>query len=126
MTSTVNTKTAKTAAVPAVPASAADARLTAPGRRVAFSLVADSDPGTLPRILEFIAKRGLVPLALHSRLSGDTLDIAMEVGDLPKAETDHIGRSLGQIPMVAHVTVSELAATEPVTTDPVVELVAAE
>lgn len=116
MSSTVNTAAA----------SMPDARATAPGRRVVFSLVADSDPGTLPRILEFVAKRGLVPLALHSRLTGGTLDIAMEVGDLPKAETDHIGRSLGQIPMVAHVAVSERAATELVNTDPVVELVAAE
>ncbi|ANC91927.1 hypothetical protein A6A40_08395 [Azospirillum humicireducens] len=103
------------------PASAPDARDTAPGRRVAFTLVADADPGTLPRILEFVAKRGLVPLALHSRLTDDTLAIAMEVGDLPQAETDHIGRCLGQIPMVARVTVAELAATASAA-----ELVAAE
>ncbi|KAA0583554.1 hypothetical protein FZ983_02795 [Azospirillum sp. B21] len=102
-------------------ASASDARATAPGRRVAFSLVADADPGTLPRILEFVAKRGLVPLALHSRLTEDTLAIAMEVGDLPQAETDHIGRCLGQIPMVAQVIVAELAATASAA-----ELVAAE
>ena len=102
-------------------ASASDARATAPGRRVAFSLVADADPGTLPRILEFGAKRGLVPLALHSRLTDDTLAIAMEVGDLPQAETDHIGRCLGQIPMVARVSVAELAVTASAA-----ELVAAE
>ncbi|CAO3413762.1 hypothetical protein [Azospirillum endophyticum] len=120
MSSTVNTATA----------SAPDARVTVPGRRVAFSLVADADPGTLPRILEFIAKRGLVPLTLRSRLTGDTLDIAMEVGDLPQAETDHIGRCLGQIPMVAHVTMTELAAMEPAVAnsaaEPLVEMVAAE
>ena len=113
-------KTMNTAA-----ASASDARVTAPGRRVAFSLIADADPGTLPRILEFVAKRGLVPLALHSRLTDDTLAISMEVGDLPQAETDHIGRCLGQIPMVARVTVAELAATEPAD-ELVAELAAAE
>lgn len=120
MSSTVKTNSSN-----AAPASASDARVTAPGRRVVFSLVADADPGTLPRVLEFIAKRGLVPLALHSRLTGDMLDIAMEVGDLPKAETDHVGRCLGQIPMVARVTVTELAA-EVTAADRFAELVAAE
>lgn len=117
MSSTVNTHAVNTA-----PASASDARATSPGRRVIFSLVADADPGTLPRVLEYVAKRGLVPLTLHSRLVDDMLDIAMEVGDLPQAETDHIGRCLGQIPMVARVTVSELADTA----DLVAELIAAE
>ncbi|PWC86677.1 hypothetical protein TSH100_13055 [Azospirillum sp. TSH100] len=117
MSSTVNTHTVNTA-----PASTSDARATAPGRRVVFSLIADADPGTLPRVLEYVAKRGLVPLALHSRLVDDMLDIAMEVGDLPQAETDHIGRCLGQIPMVARVGVCELTSKA----DPVAELVAAE
>ncbi|BAI72743.1 hypothetical protein AZL_021050 [Azospirillum sp. B510] len=117
MSSTVNTD------MP--PVAAPDVRLVAPGRQVVFSLVADADPGTLPRILEYVAKRGLVPLALRSHLIGETLDITLEVGDLPQAETDHIGRCLGQIPMVARVTVSELAATAPLA-DSLPELVAAE
>lgn len=120
MSSTVNTNSLN-----ATPVSASDTRATAPGRRVVFSLVADADPGTLPRVLEYVAKRGLVPLALHSRLTGDMLDIAMEVGDLPKAETDHVGRCLGQIPMVARVIVTELAAEE-AAAGLLAELVAAE
>lgn len=120
MSRSVNTGTMNT-----VPMSTSDMRATAPGRRVVFSLVADADPGTLPRVLEYVAKRGLVPLALHSRLTDDLLDIVMEVGDLPQAETDHIGRCLGQIPVVGRVTVTELPAAE-VTTEPLPELVAAE
>ncbi|MBP2299517.1 hypothetical protein [Azospirillum picis] len=93
------------------PAAQPDCRPAAPGRRVVFSLLADADPGTLPRVLELVAKRGLVPLALDSRLTdGDSLTITMEVGDLAQAETDHIGRCLGQIPMVAQVATAELPA----------------
>lgn len=126
MSSTVNTSAVYSSALKATPASASDARATAPGRRVVFSLVADADAGTLPRVLEYVAKRGLVPLGLHSRLTGDRLDIVLEVGDLPQAETDHIGRCLGQIPMVVRVTVTELAAKADPGGDLIAELVAAE
>ncbi|SMH52094.1 hypothetical protein [Azospirillum agricola] len=91
---------------------AAEARACAPERRVGFSVVADADPGTLPRILELVAKRGLVPEALSSLLAGDTLVVEMEVTGLPKAESDHIGNCLRQIPMVARVTMAERAPTE--------------
>lgn len=126
MSSTLTTDSAHSHSSKAAPVSASDARVTAPGRRVVFSLVADADPGTLPRVLEYVAKRGLVPLALHSRLTGDMLDIAMEIGDLPQAETDHVGRCLGQIPMVVRVSVSELAAEAAVAAERIAELVAAE
>ena len=126
MSSTVNTSAVYSSALKATPAPASDARATTPGRRVVFSLVADADAGTLPRVLEYVAKRGLVPLGLHSRLTGDRLDIVLEVGDLPQAETDHIGRCLGQIPMVIRVTVTELAAKADPGGDLVAELVAAE
>lgn len=99
-----------TVSTTAAPVSAADARPTAPGRQVVFSLLADADPGTLPRILELVAKRGHVPLSLRSDCTGDNLAIEMQVGDLPQAETDHICRCLSQIPMVARVTVTDITA----------------
>lgn len=80
-----------------------------PSRRVVFSVIADADPGTLPRVLELVAKRGLVPLALVSRLVDDTLAIEMEVGGMVRAESDHVGQCLRQIPMVARVTIDERA-----------------
>lgn len=86
---------------------AAEARPSAPNRRVGFSVVADADPGSLPRVLELIAKRGLVPVALTSHLSDDTLAIDLEILGMPQTESDHIGNCLRQIPMVAKVTVTE-------------------
>jgi acetolactate synthase regulatory subunit len=82
-------------------------RATDPFRCVAFTLRADADPGTLPRVLEFIAKRGLVPTLFTSQLHGDMLAITVEVVGLAKAESDHIANCLRQIPMVAQVLTSE-------------------
>lgn len=88
-------------------APAAESRPTDPNRCVAFLVQADADPGTLPRVLELIAKRGLVPLSLSSRLTGDSLDVEIEVAGMVRAESDHVGNCLRQIPMVARVTVTE-------------------
>ncbi|WP_298371007.1 hypothetical protein [Azospirillum sp.] len=101
-TTTAAAKPAVTLAPPA-----AESRPFDPNRRVVFSVVADADPGSLPRVLELVAKRGLVPLALVSRLVDDTLAIEMEVGGMVRAESDHVGNCLRQIPMVVRVTVSE-------------------
>lgn len=102
--------TAKSAAATVVLAPpAAESRPCDPSRRVVFSVIADADPGTLPRVLELVAKRGLVPLALVSRLVDDTLTIEMEVGGMVRAESDHVGQCLRQIPMVARVTLGERA-----------------
>lgn len=46
-----------------------------------FSLVADPEPGVMPRVLELFAKRGLVPSVWHSRIAptGElTVDIQVE------------------------------------------------
>lgn len=88
---------------------AAESRPVEPGRRVAFAVVADADPGTLPRVLELVAKRGLVPETLTSRLTDDTLAIEMEVVGMARAESAHVANCLRQIPMVARVTVTERA-----------------
>lgn len=90
---------------------AAEARPSAPERRVVFALVADADPGTLPRVLELVAKRGLVPDALTSRLTDDTLAVEMAVVGMVRAESDHVANCLRQIPMVARVTVTEQTST---------------
>jgi acetolactate synthase regulatory subunit len=97
--------TAKSTVTLAPPA--AESRPCDPSRRVVFSVIADAAPGTLPRVLELVAKRGLVPLALVSRLVDDTLAIEMEIGGMVRAESDHVGQCLRQIPMVARVTIGE-------------------
>jgi len=88
---------------------AAEARPVEPGRRVGFSVVADADPGTLPRVLELVAKRGLVPDSLSSVLAGDTLAIEMNIVGMAQAESRHVANCLRQIPMVARVTMTERA-----------------
>ena len=92
-------------AVLAVPA--AESRPTDPNRLVRFAVRADADPGTLPRVLELFAKRGLVPLSLNSRLLGGEVAVEIEVTGMVAAESNHVGNCLRQIPMVLAVTVSE-------------------
>jgi|GEM_PF-1251517 len=109
MSSTPESSAKSTAAAVVLAPPAAESRPCDPSRRVVFSVIADADPGTLPRVLELVAKRGLVPLALVSRLVDDTLTIEMEVGGMVRAESDHVGQCLRQIPMVARVTLGERA-----------------
>lgn len=92
---------------------AAETRPTDPERCVGFCVLADADPGTLPRVLELVAKRGLVPLTLTSRLADEMLTIEMEVQGMVHAESEHVGNCLRQIPMVAEVLVRERSAAAP-------------
>ncbi|MFC5359837.1 hypothetical protein [Azospirillum himalayense] len=88
-------------------APAAESRPTDPNRLVRFAVQADADPGTLPRVLELFAKRGLVPLSLNSRLLGETLTMEVEMAGMVAAESNHVGNCLRQIPMVLTVAVTE-------------------
>ncbi|MDQ2104389.1 hypothetical protein [Azospirillum isscasi] len=88
-------------------APAAESRPSDPNRLVRFAVRADADPGTLPRVLELFAKRGLVPLSLNGRLLGDELTVEVEVSGMVAAESNHVGNCLRQIPMVLAVTVTE-------------------
>lgn len=90
---------------------AAETRPTVPDRCVLFTVAADADPGTLPRVLELVAKRGLVPFTFNSRVVGDRMEIAMEVIGMAHAESNHVGNCLRQIPMVEVVTMSERTVT---------------
>lgn len=90
---------------------AAETRPTSPGRCVTFSLVGDADPGTLPRVLELVAKRGLVPFSFTSRVVGDRMEMAMEVIGMAHAESNHVANCLRQIPTVAEVTMSDRTVT---------------
>ncbi|WP_245593561.1 hypothetical protein [Azospirillum halopraeferens] len=92
---------------PLVPA--AESRPVDPGRSVTFTLRADADPGTLPRVLELFAKRGLVPAALRSdRLAdGETLAVEVEVTGMARAESDHVANCLRRLPVVMQVLTGE-------------------
>ncbi|WP_247887087.1 hypothetical protein [Azospirillum sp. SYSU D00513] len=95
---------ARTASVQPAPA---ETRPVDPYRCVAFTVRADADPGTLPRLLELFAKRGLVPASVTSRLHGDAMTVEVEAVGLARAESDHIGNCLRQLPMVAQVRLAE-------------------
>lgn len=97
--------TVSTAALAASP----ETRATDPARLVTFTLRADADPGVLPRVLELVAKRGLVPELLTSRRhpDSDTLSIEMEVSGMVRHESDHVANCLRAIPMVMQVLATE-------------------
>jgi hypothetical protein len=65
-------------------------------------------------VLEFVAKRGLVPLAVHASRGverdaqgiTDTLSVDMQVEGLDADAASHVGQCLGQIVGVRHVAMS--------------------
>ncbi|MBM3646070.1 MAG: hypothetical protein FJX02_17260 [Alphaproteobacteria bacterium] len=62
--------------------------------KVRYCFDADADPGLLPRALQLIAKRGLVPSRFFAEREGDTLQVEIEVEDLDPATADHVGLCL--------------------------------
>jgi acetolactate synthase regulatory subunit len=76
-----------------------------------YALIAEPEPGLLPRVLEFIAKRGLVPYRCHATVEGQndaTLSIDLQVCGLDDWSADHVGQSLRQIVGVHTVLMSRL------------------
>ena len=86
-------------------------RVCAPHSRkstACFSVVADADPGIMPRVLEVFAKLGLVPSLWHSRIAptGElTIDLQMEGMEAQKAR--HVAGCLRQIWGVSTVLTAE-------------------
>ncbi|MBL8674357.1 MAG: hypothetical protein JNL07_05660, partial [Rhodospirillales bacterium] len=67
------------------------------------------DPSVLPRALEFIAKRGLLPHRCHATLEGrdgGELAIDLQVAGLDDMTADHVGECLRQIVGVNAVLMS--------------------
>jgi hypothetical protein len=76
-----------------------------------YALTAEPDPSVLPRALEFIAKRGLVPYRCHATLEGREgaeLVIDMQVGGMDQMTADHVGDCLRQIVGVNAVLMSQV------------------
>ena len=73
-----------------------------------FSLQADIDPGTLPRVLELFAKRGLVPNSWISRTEGTAdLSIDVQIDAMEWQQAELLAASMRQIPMVRTVLTSQ-------------------
>ena len=69
------------------------------GSTFCFSVMAEAEPGVLPRVLELFAKRNLVPQRwVADRLpGGGQLAIDIQVLDLAAREGDYIARCLREI-----------------------------
>ena len=64
---------------------------------VRYCFEADAEPGVLPRALELLAKRGLVPARVFAQAADDLLSVEIEVEGLEAATAEHVGRCLSQI-----------------------------
>ena len=64
---------------------------------VCFSVTADSNPATLPRILEVFAKLGRIPNQCHSSVKGsmgEDMHIDLEFLNMDQTEAEHQAREL--------------------------------
>ena len=71
-----------------------------------FSVFAAPEACVMPRVLEFFAKRGLVPDRFHGDVvdnGTDGLVIDVHVGDLPAETADHIAACLRELVYVERV-----------------------
>ncbi len=64
---------------------------------VRYCFEADAEPGVLPRALELLAKRGLVPNRVFAQAVDDALSVEIEVEGLAVETAEHVGRCLGEI-----------------------------
>jgi len=75
-----------------------------------FSVIADTDPSALPRVLEVFAKLTLVPSQCHASRVGPTgheLHIDLQFTDMEINVAEHLARSLRGIHLVNSVLTSE-------------------
>jgi len=70
---------------------------------VRYCFEADAEPGVLPRALELLAKRGLVPARVFAQAADDLLSVEIEVAGLESDTADHVGQCLGQLVGVRQV-----------------------
>jgi acetolactate synthase small subunit len=72
-----------------------------------FAVHARAEPGVMPRVLEFFAKRGLVPTACTSRVTGDELAIDLQMRGMEQDLAEYVAACLRQIVHVDVVLTSE-------------------
>ena len=75
-----------------------------------FSILAEAEPGVMPRVLELFAKRGLTPTRWHSDVigpQGREFSIDLQVNGLDVATGDYIARCLRQVCHVETVLTSQ-------------------
>jgi acetolactate synthase regulatory subunit len=70
---------------------------------IRYCFEADAEPGVLPRALELLAKRGLVPARVFAQAEAGTLNVEIEVEGLASDTAETVGLSLSQIVGVREV-----------------------
>ena len=64
---------------------------------VRYCFEADVEPAVLPRALELLAKRGLVPNRVFAQAIDNALSVEIEVEGLESDTAEHVGRCLSEI-----------------------------
>ena len=72
-----------------------------------FSVLADAEPGVMPRVLALFAKRGLVPTSWHSRVTGGELTIDLQMKGLDGDTAAYLAACLRQVVSVMTVLTYE-------------------
>ena len=75
-----------------------------------YRLVALKGAGVAPRVIEYFAKRDLVPLRFDCRAGTETLAIDVEVMGLDGATAQHIARYLAGMVEMERVALTEKTA----------------
>lgn len=81
-----------------------------PCRSVRFELLADAEPGLLPRVLVPFARRGLVPDRVRARREGEAMQVAIGMDAMPSEMLHLVEGNLRQIVGVQRLAVVLCAA----------------
>jgi acetolactate synthase regulatory subunit len=74
-------------------------------RSVTFDLLADAEPGLLPRVLVPFARRDLTPDQIKARRVGDAMEASLHVAAMPAEMVHLVEGNLRQIVGVRRVEV---------------------
>jgi hypothetical protein len=77
---------------------------------VLFQVVADFCPGVLPRLLQPLARRNLVPETFAAKLKGGALAVEIRLADVPTEMLGLIEGNLRQVVGVRHCSSSNVLA----------------
>lgn len=81
-----------------------------PVQSVRFELLADAEPGLLPRLLTPFARRDLLPDVVRTRRCGDSVEATLEMWDMPGEMVHLVEGNLRQVVGVRRLAVVMLAA----------------
>jgi len=79
----------------------------APFTTACFSVVADAEPGVMPRVIALFAKRGLLPDYWCSRVSGGELTIDLQIDGMELDTAAYLAACFREMPTVRTVLTSE-------------------